>query len=94
MVLFRHAPSHLTVAGQRVLLSYEGQPVTCYGSGEPGHTYQGCPLRRKLGSARTIATAATYASIVTDSTAMQGEPAEVTVTGGGNVDNEGAGPQQ
>jgi hypothetical protein len=92
MVLSRHAPSHLTVAGQRVLLSYEGQPATCYGCGEPGHMYQGCPARRKLGSARTIATAATYASIITDSAAMQEESAEVTVTGGGNVDNEGAAP--
>jgi hypothetical protein len=26
----KHIPSHLTVAGYRVLLSYEGQPATCY----------------------------------------------------------------
>jgi hypothetical protein len=56
--------------------------------------YQGCPARRKLGSARTIATAATYASIVTDSTAMEEEPAEVTIMGKGNVDNEGAAPSK
>jgi hypothetical protein len=29
MVLTKHAPSHLTVAGQRILLAYEGQPATC-----------------------------------------------------------------
>jgi hypothetical protein len=92
MVLSRHAPSHLTVAGQRVLLLYEGQPATCYGCGEPGHIYQGCPARHKLGSARTIATVATYASIVMASTAMQEEPSQVTVTGGSNVYNEGAAP--
>ena len=33
MVLSRHAPSHLTVVGQQVLLSYDGQPPTCYGCG-------------------------------------------------------------
>jgi hypothetical protein len=92
MVLSRYAPSHLAVADQRALLSYEGQPATCYGCGQPGHMYQGCPARHKLGSARTIATAATYASIVTDSTALQEESAEVTVTGGVNVDNEGVAP--
>ena len=33
LLLTKHAPSHLTVAGHRVLLSYEGQPATCYGCG-------------------------------------------------------------
>jgi len=41
MCLYRHVPSHLTVAGQRVLLSYEGQPDTCSGCGEAGHMYRG-----------------------------------------------------
>ena len=90
MVLSRHAPSHLTVAGQRVLLSYEGQPTTCYGCGEPGYMYQGCPARHKLGSARTIATVATYAAIVTASTALQEERVQVTKTGGDNGENERA----
>ena len=31
MHLTRHLPSHMTIAGYRVLLSYEGQPPTCYG---------------------------------------------------------------
>jgi RNA recognition motif-containing protein len=31
MCLSRHVPSHLTVAGQRVLVSYEGKPANCYG---------------------------------------------------------------
>jgi hypothetical protein len=31
IILSQHIPSHLTVAGHRVLLSYEGQPATCYG---------------------------------------------------------------
>jgi hypothetical protein len=87
-------PYQLTVAGQRALLSYEGQPDTCYGCGETGHMYQRCPARRKLGSAMTIATAATYSSIVTDSTAMQEEPTEVTVTGVATMTTKGLRPQQ
>jgi hypothetical protein len=35
-MLSRHAPSHLTVGGHRVLLSYERQPATRYGCGEVG----------------------------------------------------------
>jgi hypothetical protein len=31
--LKQHAPSHLTVAGLRVLISYDGQPTTCYECG-------------------------------------------------------------
>ena len=92
MVLSRHTPSHLTVARQRVLLSYEGQPATCYDCGEPGHMCQGCPARHKLGSARTIATAATYAAIVTASTAMQEEPVQAMEMGGDNGENKGAAP--
>ena len=40
MYLTRHLPSHLTIAGHRVFLSYESQPATCYGCGEVGHLYQ------------------------------------------------------
>jgi hypothetical protein len=91
LVFSRHAPSHLTVAGQRALLSYEGQPATRYGCGEPEHMYQGRPARHKLGSAMTIAT---YASIVTDSTLIQEESVEVTVTGGAILTTKGLRPQQ
>lgn len=65
MLLSRHVPSHLTVAGHRVLLSYEGQPATCYGCGEVNHTYKGCPVCHKSGTVRPNLTKATYASIVT-----------------------------
>jgi hypothetical protein len=46
ILLTKHIPSHLTIAGHRVLLSYDGQPATCYGCGEEGHMLQGCPRRR------------------------------------------------
>jgi hypothetical protein len=47
MCLSKHIPSHLTVAGQRILFSYERKPGTCFGFGEAGHMYQGCPTRRR-----------------------------------------------
>ena len=34
MVLTKHVPSHLIIAEQRVLISYDGQPTTCYGCGK------------------------------------------------------------
>jgi len=52
IMMTRHAPSHLTVAGHRALLSYEGQPATCYGCGEAGHMYQVCPARQRSSQAR------------------------------------------
>lgn len=59
MKLTQHIPSHLTIAGHRVLLSYEGQLFKCYGCGVIGHMYQACPKkqrREKLTSKDQIAT--------------------------------------
>ena len=42
-------PSNLMIAGQRVLISYEGQPLTCYGCGQSNHLYSACPNRRQQG---------------------------------------------
>jgi hypothetical protein len=38
MSLKTHIPSYVTIAGHRVLLSYEGQPATCYGCGQTSKT--------------------------------------------------------
>jgi hypothetical protein len=35
--LKQHIPSHLLITGQRVLITYEDQPTTCYGCNEAGH---------------------------------------------------------
>jgi len=40
--LTKHIPSQLPVDGHRALLSYEGQPATCYGCGDIGHLYPTC----------------------------------------------------
>jgi hypothetical protein len=37
MTLIKHIPSHMVVAGHRTLISYEGQPTTCYGYNDPGY---------------------------------------------------------
>jgi hypothetical protein len=47
ILLSQHIPSHLTVSGHRVLLSYEGQPATYYGCGETGYLYPTRPKRRQ-----------------------------------------------
>jgi hypothetical protein len=44
--LRRHVPSRLFIGGHRVQVSYDGQPFTCYGCSEEGHTYSECPRRR------------------------------------------------
>jgi hypothetical protein len=45
--LKEHLPSQMTIGGQRALIAYEGQPVTCYTCGEQGHIHQACTKRRK-----------------------------------------------
>jgi hypothetical protein len=43
MAIRKHLPSNMHIANNRVLVSYEGQPATCYGCGGVGYQYQGCP---------------------------------------------------
>ena len=47
MSLDKHIPSHVVVAGHRGLISYEGQPTTCYSCNEPVHIKTECPHRRR-----------------------------------------------
>jgi len=88
MVLSQHAPSRLTVANQRVLLSYKGQPPICYGCGESSHMYQGCPACHKMETTWTSVMAATYASIVTASAAMKEGPSHDIATASSTVEDE------
>jgi hypothetical protein len=55
--LAKHIPSHITVAGNRVPVFYDGQPMVCYGCHENGHLYHVCPMRRRV--RETLHTAAT-----------------------------------
>ena len=63
IMLAKHISSHLTVAENRVLLSYEGQPSTCYVCGETGHVLQTCPKRRHKGNATATLQRELYAAI-------------------------------
>lgn len=47
MKLTKHIPSNLMMAGHRVLITYDGQPITCYGCGAEDHFYIDCPNRSK-----------------------------------------------
>jgi len=41
--LKQHIQPHMLIVGQRVLITYEGQTITCYGCNEAGHQYGECP---------------------------------------------------
>lgn len=47
VITLKQVPSHLTIAGYRVLISYEGQPMTCYRSNKTGHLIHACALRQR-----------------------------------------------
>jgi len=65
--LKRHMPSHLTIAGNDALISYDGQPPTCYRCNEPGHQQVDC-LRRKLLDPPIYERKSTWADIVSNAT--------------------------
>jgi hypothetical protein len=52
MTLKKHIPSHDTIASHRVLIAYQGQPITCYGCNATDHVYQICPKSLETGKGR------------------------------------------
>jgi len=46
--LKRHLPSHLIIADNDALISYDGQPSTCYRCNETGHQQIDCPRKKGL----------------------------------------------
>ena len=52
MALKKPIPSHATIASHRMLISYEGQPITCYGCNATDYVYQICPKRLETGKGR------------------------------------------
>jgi len=63
MALKIHIPSHATIASHRVLLSYEGQPMTCYGCNATDHVYQICPKRLETAKGRRDEQTITWAHV-------------------------------
>ena len=64
IIMSKHAPSNLNVAGNRIILSYEGQPVTCYGCGQEDHMYTTCPKRKRPSEARKLSHPESYATVL------------------------------
>jgi len=63
ITITKHIPSHIMTTGNRGLVSYEGQPTTCYGCGERGNFNQVCPKRRRVGVERTKEPTLSWADI-------------------------------
>jgi len=64
MTLNKHIPSYIAIAGYRALVTYDGQPQTCYGCGDTEHVYNVCPKRRMPKIAQPAPFEHTWANIV------------------------------
>jgi hypothetical protein len=64
MSLRKHLPSHMNIVNNRVLVSYEGIPATCYGCGETGHQYHECPERKPIPNNDEVTSPNAWADIV------------------------------
>jgi len=63
-----HLPSHMIMAGYRVLVSYDGQLFICYARNESGHQYQDCPKRKRIVRPENIPSTSTWAYLVMQNT--------------------------
>lgn len=64
MCLKKHIPSHLKISGHRALISYDGQPSTCFRCGDQDHQHSDCPKRLTQGTNKTTDNTNTWANIV------------------------------
>jgi hypothetical protein len=71
IALTKHIPSYFTIVGHRVLVSYNGQPQTCFGCGDMEHLLQVCPKRRTRGGSTGHLTQPTWAGITANSPMSQ-----------------------
>jgi hypothetical protein len=75
-----HVTSHLMIAGHRALISYDGQPSTCYNCNEQGHMYGDCPYRQQHATMRTPTRANTWSHIVKQRPTLHCTPVEEHTT--------------
>ena len=68
MKLKQHLPS---IAGNDAIISYDGQPPTCYRCNETGHEQLECPRRKRLGLNNITQPTPTWADIVSNKTQEQ-----------------------
>jgi len=67
----------MITVGTRVLITYEGQPPTCYGCNEQGHFNQDCLHSRQTGTQRFDTYKQSWANIVTQGPRRQ-QPATLS----------------
>jgi hypothetical protein len=67
--LQNHVQSHVMIAGNRVLISYDGQPSTFYNCDEQVHQYSECPYRMMQTPLNTSKRVNIWSHIVQQSTA-------------------------
>ena len=68
MKLAKHIPSNITIAGHRVLVSYEGQPMAYDRCHKTDHFHQACPMGRTTGEIGHTVTAISWAVIAAQGT--------------------------
>jgi hypothetical protein len=68
-----HIPSHIYIEGYRALISYLGQPSTCYICGGTNHVAQECPARKHTRTENTRTERNTGANIVEEGLLTQHE---------------------
>jgi len=66
MKLKQGLPSHIFIAGNDALISYDGQPPTCYRRNETGHQQIECPRRKPLDPTVIDRLHSTWAGIVSN----------------------------
>lgn len=71
MALQKHISSHMSIMGNRTLISYEGQHLTCYGYNEPGHQHHECPHKKNTENNRTVTDKSTCAHVETTGAARR-----------------------
>jgi len=64
MNITHHIPSHISTAGNKVLVSYEGQHSACYVCNETNDQYQDYPLRKRVAPRQTLPLTSTWADVV------------------------------
>ena len=88
IMMSKHVPANLTVAGNKTLISYEGQPITCYSCGQEGHVASTCTNRHRTPDEKRRPRPASYANVLTGT-----EPGDDIIVTGQHDENTNRVPQ-
>ena len=69
----KHLPSHLIIGGERAIVSYGGQPLSCYACGGTAHMRQTCPHRHSEEQVTPPTTDNTWAKVAATGKLTQGK---------------------